>query len=150
MTTKDQERTALSKIRKIVEELGENSYIGMAMDGVWEIAEENIENDFALSLKDMVDARDRANVELRDRIEGLKTDVKDAETNAKLYEDRLMEETKRNESLAEMYNKTYEQLSNAQAENNKLLNEIAKMKEDIVHLKAECYDLNKLVRKERN
>lgn len=31
MTTKDQERKALEKIRKIVEELGEDSYIGMAL-----------------------------------------------------------------------------------------------------------------------
>lgn len=28
MTTKDQERQAIEKIRKIVEELGENSYVG--------------------------------------------------------------------------------------------------------------------------
>ena len=32
--TKDQERKALEKIRKIVEELGEDSYIGMAFEGV--------------------------------------------------------------------------------------------------------------------
>lgn len=30
MTTKDQERKAVEKIRKIVEELGENSYVGFA------------------------------------------------------------------------------------------------------------------------
>ena len=28
MTTKEQERQAIEKIRKIVEELGENSYVG--------------------------------------------------------------------------------------------------------------------------
>lgn len=33
MTTKDQERKAVEKIRKIVEELGENSYVGFAMEG---------------------------------------------------------------------------------------------------------------------
>lgn len=33
MTTKDQERQAIEKIRKIVEGLGENSYVGFAMDG---------------------------------------------------------------------------------------------------------------------
>lgn len=51
MTTKDQERKALEKIRKIVEELGEGSYIGMAFEGCFEIAEENIENDFGCSWK---------------------------------------------------------------------------------------------------
>ena len=49
--TKDQERKALEKIRKIVEELGEDSYIGMAFEGCFEIAEENIENDFGCSMK---------------------------------------------------------------------------------------------------
>ena len=49
--TKEQERKALEKIKKIVEELGENSYIGTAFEGCFEIAEENIENDFACSMK---------------------------------------------------------------------------------------------------
>lgn len=42
MTTKDQERQAIEEIRKIVEGLGENSYVGFAMEGVLELAEENI------------------------------------------------------------------------------------------------------------
>ena len=50
MTTKEQERKALARIRKIVNELGEDSYIATAFDGVWEIAEENIENDFGNSV----------------------------------------------------------------------------------------------------
>jgi len=50
--TKEQERKALEKIRKIVEELGgADSYIGMAFEGCFEIAEENIENDFGCSMK---------------------------------------------------------------------------------------------------
>lgn len=42
MTTKEQERQAIEKIRKIVKELGENSYVGFAMEGVLELAEDNI------------------------------------------------------------------------------------------------------------
>ena len=34
MTTKDQERQAIEEIRKIVEGLGENSYVGFAMEGL--------------------------------------------------------------------------------------------------------------------
>lgn len=49
--TKEQERKALEKIRKIVADLGEDSYIGTAFEGCFEIAEENIENDFACSMK---------------------------------------------------------------------------------------------------
>ena len=52
MTTKEQERKALELIKRTIENLGENSYIGTAFAGCIEDAEENIENDFALSMKD--------------------------------------------------------------------------------------------------
>lgn len=54
MPTKDQERKALGKIKKILEELGndpETSYIVRAFDGCIEHAEENIEFDFGNSWK---------------------------------------------------------------------------------------------------
>lgn len=49
--TKEQERKALAQIKKIVDSLGKDSYIGTAFEGCFEIAEENIENDFACSMK---------------------------------------------------------------------------------------------------
>lgn len=55
VATKEQERQALQQIRKIVEDLGEDSYIGMAFEGVWEIAEENIAKDLGNSCKWYVD-----------------------------------------------------------------------------------------------
>ena len=48
---KEQERKALEKIKKIVTDLGEDSYISMAFEGCFEIAEGNIENDFGCSMK---------------------------------------------------------------------------------------------------
>lgn len=66
--TKEQERKALEKIRKIVADLGENSYIGTAFEGCFEIAEENIENDFACSMKQRWEAA-------REQAEGLKIEV---------------------------------------------------------------------------
>lgn len=51
MATKEQELKALEKIRKIVADLGEDSYIGMAFEGCFEIAEDNIGNDFGCSMK---------------------------------------------------------------------------------------------------
>lgn len=55
MTTKEQERKALAQIKKIVAGLGEGSYIATAFEGCFEIAEENIENDFGCSMKDRAD-----------------------------------------------------------------------------------------------
>lgn len=52
MTTKEQERKALEQIKKILAGLEEDSYVATAMRGMVEDAEENIENDFALSRYD--------------------------------------------------------------------------------------------------
>ena len=51
MTTKQQERDALEKIRIIVASLGEDSYIGTAFEGCFDFAEQNIEYDAAFSMK---------------------------------------------------------------------------------------------------
>ena len=60
MTTKEQERKALARIRKIVAELGEDSYLATAFDGTWELAESNIENDFANSTRWYIDQYHKA------------------------------------------------------------------------------------------
>ena len=47
IATKGQEREALQQIKALVADLGPNSYIATAFRGVFDIAEENIENDFS-------------------------------------------------------------------------------------------------------
>lgn len=49
--TKDEEFKALEKMRKIVEGLGEDSYIGTAFEGCFEVAGDNIRNDFLCSMR---------------------------------------------------------------------------------------------------
>ena len=49
--TKEQERETLSKIKQMVEELGPQSYIAAAFEGCFDVAEQNIEDDFACSMK---------------------------------------------------------------------------------------------------
>lgn len=49
ITTKDQELAALETIKQIIDQLGEGSYLSSAFDGCFEIAEDNIRNDFASS-----------------------------------------------------------------------------------------------------
>ena len=66
MTTKEQERQAIQKIRKIVEGLGENSYVGTAMEGVLEIADQNIEFDAAFSLKGAAESAEKRAAELEE------------------------------------------------------------------------------------
>lgn len=48
---KETERAFLNEIKEILEGLGKNSYCAMAFEGCVEDAEENIDNDFAVSMK---------------------------------------------------------------------------------------------------
>lgn len=52
MITRDQERAALKQITAIMDAIGEESYISIALEGCLEDARENIENDVACSMKD--------------------------------------------------------------------------------------------------
>ena len=69
--TKDQEREALAKIKAIVESLGPDSYVGTAFEGCFEIAEDNIGNDFACSMKQRVDAVVLENMNLKEKLKDL-------------------------------------------------------------------------------
>lgn len=75
MTSKDQERKALEQIRKIVAGLGEESYIGKAFEGCFEIASDNIDNDFWNSQKDSIESLkkslDSAASKMNDKVEEL-------------------------------------------------------------------------------
>lgn len=82
MTTKEQERAAVEKIRKIIEELGENSYVGFAMEGVLELAEENIREDTAYSMKKRAELIEERAVSAEKAYKVLKEELKTEKENA--------------------------------------------------------------------
>jgi len=59
IATKEQERKALEKIRKMVADLGENSYLASAFTGAFELAEQNIEDDAAYTMTEKVKCMER-------------------------------------------------------------------------------------------
>ena len=77
MATKAEERKALEQIKKIVEGLGDDSYIGTAFEGCFEIAVQNIENDWACSMKEKVEAAEAACDLRRDQVHGLEEQNKE-------------------------------------------------------------------------
>ena len=140
MTTKEQERKALEKIKKIVEELGENSYIGMAFEGCFEIAEANIVNDFACSMKQRAESAEqkleaagiiRSNLEKE--VEALRTKDKllgeRIEQHDKGYENLRLKKEEYKQSALENWNK-YREAQDALI--------VAEAK--ITELKAKLYD----------
>lgn len=140
MTTKDQERKALEQIRKIVASLGEDSYIGTAFEGCFEIAAENIENDFACSMKQRKEAAEAAEDNLREKLTAAKKELADGDSKLRVAEMNLEEATQKNNSLrnraelAEQHMKLEAERANRLADKNKLL------AQTIIELKAKLYD----------
>lgn len=66
--TKQQERDTLEKIRKMVEQLGPDSYLATAFEGCFDLAAENIENDWACSMADRVRRAEKRAAELEDKL----------------------------------------------------------------------------------
>ena len=132
--TKEQERKALEQIRKIVEGLGKDSYIGTAFEGCFEIAETNIENDWGCSMKqrameaeekavhleDIVDAYERGEEKTEKEIAGLREQLEAVRNQQK----------ESNNQIAQMWNKYREQEDRAEA-----------AEQTIIKLKAKLYDL---------
>ena len=73
--TKDQERDALATIKKLVEELGPQSYLATAFEGCFQDAEDNIENDFAFSMKARYEAAEEKFRELGGDYNAVKTEI---------------------------------------------------------------------------
>lgn len=73
--TKDQERETLEKIKAMVAELGPQSYLATAFDGAFEDAEENIENDFAFSMKGRVESLEEQLREMGSKFNSAKRDA---------------------------------------------------------------------------
>ena len=67
---KETERAFLNEIKEILEGLGENSYCAMAFEGCVEDAEENINNDFAVSMKGRWESEKKAREETREGLIG--------------------------------------------------------------------------------
>ena len=148
MTTREQEKKALEQIKEIIAGLGENSYIATAMDGMIDDAEDNIENDWAMSWKDRAVTAskryEKAEAELvkvskekagvQKLYEGAEQAIK-AETNrANQLANRI---TQLNEEMAEAV-RMYSEKETREYELNQQLSE---KDAEIIKLKAKLYDL---------
>lgn len=89
MTTKEQERQALERIRGTVLGLGESSYIRMAMDGVLEDAERNIEEDAAYSMKQRYESAEKRAANLTEKLVGKETDIMKLYKEIEMYREKI-------------------------------------------------------------
>lgn len=142
--TKQQERDALAKIRQIVDTLGPESYLAIAFEGCFDLAAENIENDWGCSMADRVRRAEKRATELEDKLtESVKdyeaahaaahavAEEKDAEiAKLKARIQELLEDSKRGcESIGELTTRAGEAQRRAEA-----------AEAEVIRLKAKCYD----------
>lgn len=109
MTTKEQERQAIEKIRKIVEGLGADSYVGTAMAGVMEVAEQNIEFDAAFSLKAQAELAEKEAAELKKTVEQQAKELKELQEQLKMEREKAGEAMKAAEQR-KMYDWMYSRI----------------------------------------
>lgn len=147
MTTKNDERNALTVIRRIVDRLGPDSYIGTAFEGCWEIASDNIENDFADSMKERCEsAREdaahyhRACVDLTARVDDLNRAVKGAEEENAALRSEIGSVREDRDSIREENCALRAALNGAESFSREKDAEIEALRDEIVHLKAKLYD----------
>ena len=145
MTTKEEEYKALEQIKKIVSALGADSYIAIAFEGCFEVAEGNIDNDFACSMKQRAESAERQAQQKIKEAEASKAEVKRLEgINKEMRRD--LEGTE--QTLANERKQTAEEISRL----NGIISEchrdlegtgqqIADLKAEIIRLKAQVYDL---------
>ena len=160
MTTKQEERNALAKIRKIVESLGDNSYVGFAFLGAFEIAESNIDNDFADSCRDYMDKASKARewfdeattakLRVGDLERELDKRTEERDVSMEMCEDaqkdveRLTAE--REELIEKLGQRTRQAVDSAvemmahQKEAEELAEQLKEAREEVKELKAKLYD----------
>lgn len=145
MTSKEEERKALEQIKKIVSTLGPDSYIATAFEGCFDIAESNIDNDFACSMKQWADRLEGQNKELTKTVAEQKAEIERLNsTNQSLRQDRdtvselLVKERKQN---AEEINRLNGIIAECRKDSDDKEYQIQDMANQILKLKAQVYDL---------
>ena len=139
--TKQQERDTLEKIKKMVAQLGPNSYLSAAFKGCFELAAENIENDWACSMADRARRAEKRAEELEDK---LAESVKDYEAAHAVAEEKDAEIAQLKAQLAQMQEtarwngQRCDEEATAAGEAQR---RAAAAEAEVIQLKAKLYDL---------
>jgi DNA repair exonuclease SbcCD ATPase subunit len=142
MTTKDQEREALAKIRTIIEEIGgKDSYIGMAFKGCCDIAADNIENDFGDSWMDRWSAAVDDHNKTREALREEQREHQAAEAELETVKDQLEKVREIRDEWMDEAKSTDEMLTEARTNYREASSKAAQLEAENIKLKAKLYDL---------
>lgn len=147
MVTKNDERKALEKIKKIVQDLGDDSYIAVAFEGCCDIAEENIDNDFACSMEQKYNNEHEQVVRLLKEISDWNDDYLKQEAEIERLKEEIETKDQMLETERSFKREVKKELASADREVETLrdivehLNEVVEAQDKkIMELKARLYD----------
>lgn len=134
VTIKDRERKALEEIKAIVDSLGADSYVGAAFKGCFEIARDNIDNDWCCSMQDKVNTAESACDLVRDQRRKLEEELK-------AVKKELDGEKKQTKFLTERIRKNNQIVEHDAIKLAELRATCDQQGSEIIKLKAKLYDL---------
>lgn len=141
MATKAEELKALEEIRKIVDGIGgDNSYIGMAFEGCFELAEDNIKNDFGRSARQMAESARKEADTLTKKLEDSKKANEDLQKVIQDQADNLRIKREDNDQLTKNAEYLIEELTKANKAIEEKDGKIKIQDFEILTLKARLYD----------
>jgi len=140
-TTKEQERNTLSKIKKLVAELGKNSYLASAFTGAFELAELNIEDDAAYTTQYYIDKANSSYDTERDLNETKALLVREQGDHANTAVNFSTTVTELDKKLMETQNKFIEQYNARLSIEERFDTYKSSTELEINALKAKLYDL---------
>lgn len=141
IATKEQEREALDKIIKIVESLGEGSYIDIALDGCLEIAKENIENDSMISMKQKYEYTQKSLDEYLKELDKVLDEKERCYRELNKRDKALDRKDERLKQLLDEQNEWSDYTTKLNNEIRDLKDELKVIKQKNLELKARLYDL---------
>lgn len=141
MTTKDQEIKALEKIQKIVADLGEDSYVGTAFEGCFEIAAQNIDWDAACSMKQQRDLAEKKVRELQEVRDALVQDGANLADRVKTAEEHYKAMTGNMTGWMNKANELQAKLTESENKREAAQARVADLEGELIRLKAKLYDM---------
>ena len=141
VATKEQELKALEEIVKIVESLGEGSYLSMTFEGCFEMAKDNIKNDFGSSYYKIAQSEGKKAFNLEQKLEDAQAAQYDLQKKAKEMEQIISKLQEEKSELQERIVERAKMSASLIEENMNLRDTVSGLQEKIIRLKARLFDL---------
>lgn len=141
MISKEKEKATLERIMDLIEDIGgDESYVGKAFEGCYQIAMSNIENDFFMSMQERAEYAEDEVKQKENELAEVRADRSEKEIELNYAKDTITELRDKVREQVDYIKSLSEKIADCKTEINNLIVENNKQQAEITKLKAECYD----------